>query len=265
MSPSHLRHLWAYRHYIGSAVALEIRARFARSRVAGFWLVAQPLIQVAIYATILSSVLQAKLPASGNKYSYAIYLLAGTSAWGLFSEVLNRSLNVFIEHANTLKKVVFPRICLPAIVVVSAGFNYLLLLAASLAGVVLLQGGVGWSMLALVPLTLLVAAFSAGLGLFLGTLNVFMRDIGQVMGVLLQLWFWFTPIVYPVSIVPQQFFSWMHLNPMLPVVQAYQNIFLFNQPPDWLSLVPTAVIAMLVLGLALATFRRAAPDMVDVL
>jgi lipopolysaccharide transport system permease protein len=265
MPPSYLRHLWAYRHYIGSAVLLEIKARFARSRLAGFWLVAQPLIQVAIYATILSSVLQAKLPESGHKYSYAIYLLAGTAAWGLFAEVLNRCLTMFIDHANTLKKVVFPRICLPAIVVVSAGFNYLLVMAASLVGVVLLKGGVGWSVLALLPLTLLVAAFSVGLGLFLGTLNVFMRDVGQVVGVLLQLWFWFTPLVYPLSIVPKEVVGWMHLNPMLPVVQAYQNIFLFDKVPDWLTLVPTAVVALLSLGLALVTFRRAAPDMVDVL
>jgi lipopolysaccharide transport system permease protein len=265
MTSSYLRNLWHYRHYIGSTVWLEVRLRFARSRVGGFWLVAQPLIQVAVYAVILSSVLQAKLPNTEGKYAYTLYLLAGMIAWSLFAEIFNRSLTVFIDHAGTLKKVVFPRICLPVIVVAGAGFNYLLLLGATLVAVPLLGGTLSWHALSLIPLTVLVMTFAAGLGLLFGTLNVFMRDIGQALGVLLQLWFWFTPVVYPLSIVPEQVAALMALNPMLPVVHAYQDLLVRNLVPDWYSLWPVVLVAATSLVLALITFRRAAPDMVDVL
>lgn len=265
MTSSYLHNLWRYRHYIASTVWMEIRLRFARSRVGGLWLVAQPLVQVAVYAIILSSVLQAKLPNTEGKYAYALYLLAGMIAWSLFAEIFNRSLTVFIDHAGTLKKVVFPRICLPAIVVAGAGFNYALLLSVTLVAVPLLGGVLSWHALSLIPLTALVMTFSAGLGLLFGTLNVFMRDIGQVIAVLLQLWFWFTPIVYPLSIVPDQVATLMAMNPMLPVVQAYQDLLVRDQLPDWSSLWPIVLVAATALLLALVMFRRAAPDMVDVL
>jgi lipopolysaccharide transport system permease protein len=117
----------------------------------------------------------------------------------------------------------------------------------------------------LLPLAALTVAFALGLGLMLGVLNVFLRDIAQVMTIMLQLWFWLTPIVYMPGILPGRFQAWIAINPMSPIVHAYQQAILVGQAPDLASLAWVAGLAALLLGAALLLFRRAAPDMVDVL
>ena len=109
--------LWDYRGFVFSSIRNEFSARFARSRLGGLWMIINPLAQVAIYALVLSNVLAAKLPGIDNKYAYALYLMAGMLAWSLFSEIISRCLTLFIDQGNLMKKMRFPRITLPVIVV----------------------------------------------------------------------------------------------------------------------------------------------------
>lgn len=262
---SYLKNIWSYRHFIETSVKNDFRNRFARSKIAGAWVVLQPLVQVAMFSLILSNVLAAKLPGVTSSYGYAIYLLAGMAAWGLFSEIVNRSMTVFIEHGNTLKKIVFPRICLPVIVASTALVNFTLFMLAVL-GVLLLTGvWPGFALLSIIPLTLLTVGFALSLGLFLGTLNVFMRDVGQVMQVMMQLWFWFTPVVYPSTIIPEKYQPLMKLNPMYAIVDGFHRIIVYGQQPRWNELLGITVFTLLMTGLALFMFKRAAPEMADVL
>ncbi len=259
------RALWRYRFFIASSVRNDLRARVARSHLGAAWMVLQPLAQVAIFSLVLSEVLAARLPGTTSKHAYAIYLMSGSLAWSLFSEITSRCLSIFVDNASLLKKIVFPRICLPLIVVGSALVNSLLLFIAMMA-IFLLMGHLPTvELLWLLPLVAVTVAFALGLGLLLGVLNVFVRDIGQVMVIVLQLWFWLTPIVYMPSIVPGQFQSWLAFNPMLPIVQAYQQVILYQQAPIGHGVFWVAGLALLLLGAALLLFRRAAPDMVDVL
>jgi lipopolysaccharide transport system permease protein len=259
------RALWRYRFFIVSSVRNDLRARVARSHLGAAWMVLQPLAQVAIFSLVLSEVLAARLPGTDHKNAYAIYLMAGSLAWSLFSEITSRCLTIFVDNASLLKKIVFPRICLPLIVVGSALVNNLLLFLAMLA-IFLLMGHLPTAeLLWLLPLTVVTVAFALGLGLLLGVLNVFVRDVGQVMAIVLQLWFWLTPIVYMPSIVPAQFRDAMAFNPMAPIVQAYQQVILYQQSPTGFGVWWVAGLSVLLLGAALLMFRRAAPDMVDVL
>jgi lipopolysaccharide transport system permease protein len=106
---------------------------------------------------------------------------------------------------------------------------------------------------------------SLGIGLILGVLNAFMRDIGQVVPVLLQFGFWLTPIVYMPAILPEAYRGWLAFNPMYHVVSAYQSVLLYGQPPLWAGIAIIAVVSVGLLGLALLLFRKAAPEMVDAL
>jgi lipopolysaccharide transport system permease protein len=261
------RALWRYRFFIVSSVKNDLRARVARSHLGAAWMVLQPLAQVAIFTLVLSEVLGARLPGIENKNAYAIYLMSGSLAWALFSEITSRCLTIFVDNAGLLKKIVFPRICLPLIVVGSALVNSALLFTAMLVIFLLMGHAPTIELLWLLPLTALTVAFALGLGLLLGVLNVFVRDVGQVMAIVLQLWFWLTPIVYMPSIVPAQFRQWMWLNPMAPVVEAYHQVILYQHSPFGmgLGLWWVAGASVLLLGAALLLFRRAAPDMVDVL
>ncbi len=259
------RSLWQYRHFVISSIRNELKSRFARSKLGGMWVIINPLSQVLIYALILSNVLAAKIPEIENKYSYAIYLIAGLLAWTLFSEIITRCLNLFIEQGNLMKKMSFPRITLPSIVVGSCLLNYILLFFAMLAIFALLGHQFSLIMLWLFPLTFILVTFALGIGLTLGVLNVFLRDIGQVVPIILQIWFWFTPIVYPESIIPEKYQHLMNINPMYPIVNSYHKILVYNETPQLQELAPISVIALTILLISLFLFRRASAEMVDVL
>jgi len=159
----------------------------------------------------------------------------------------------------------FPRICLPLIVSGSALINSLLLFVAILAIFALLGHYPGWHILWLPVLIVLNVMLGVGLGLLLGVFNVFIRDVGQVVPIVLQFWFWFTPIVYIPSAISERFKYWLNLNPMTPLVNAYQNILVLGARPKWLPLTGTAIFAIVSLIFALFFFRKAAPEMADIL
>ena len=229
-------------------------------------MVIHPLAQAAIFALVLAELMGAKLPGMVNdKFAYAIYLMSGMLAWALFSEVIGRCLTLFIDNGNILKKIAFPRMCLPLIVAGSVLLNNLLLFLAIIV-VFGFLGHVPGAQIAWVPVLMLVTlALALGIGLILGVLNVFIRDVGQVVPVVLQLGFWFTPIVYTPNILPEAFRSILRLNPMTPVVQSYQNAMLFNTAPDFAGLGWLVLVTIALLGVSLIMFRRASAEMVDVL
>ena len=160
--------IWHYRHFILSSIKNDLRSRFARSKLGALWMVLQPLAQVAIYALVLSRIMAAKLPGIDNRYAYVIYLMAGMIAWSLFAEVVTRSLTMFVDSGNLMKKMAFPRVCLPIIIGGSSLVNNLLLLVTAI-GVFLLIGHP--PTLAMLWLPLLIGvnlAFGLGIGLILG-------------------------------------------------------------------------------------------------
>ena len=257
------RDLWRYRHFILSSIRNDVISRFVRSKLGGLWMIINPLAQVAIYALILSNVLAAKLPGVGDKYAYTIYLMAGLLAFTLFSEIINRCLTLFVEQGNLMKKMSFPRITLPTIVVGSCLLNSILLFIAMLGIFASLGHQFNIAMLWLIPLTLIVVMIALGIGLILGVMNVFLRDIGQVVPIILQMLFWFTPIVYPITIIPEAYRHWMNFNPIYPLTDAYQQVLVYGNNPEWEGVLIIAAIGLLLAGVSLFMFRRASAEMVD--
>lgn len=258
-----LRSAWLYRYFIVTSIKTELRTRFIRSRLGGFWMILNPLAQVFLFAFVLSAVMSAKLPGIDNRYAYAIYLMAGTLGWSLFVEIVNKCVMVFVDNANILKKLVFPKIALPLIVTGGALINNILLLLAILIIFGVLGHRPGVAIIWLPLLMILTIAGAVGVGLTLGVLNVFIRDIGHMIPVLLQFLFWFTPIAYMVNIVPEQYRGYLMLNPLIPIITAYQDVLLYNRAPNWVDLGIVALVAIALLALALFVFRKASPELVD--
>lgn len=258
-----LKGLWEYRGFIITSIRNEFIARFARSKLGGLWMIIHPLSQVAIYALILSNILAAKLPGIDNKYAYALYLMSGILAWNLFSEIVSRCLNLFIEQGNIMKKMRFPRIALPVIVVGSCLLNNLLLFVAVLVVFAALGQIPNLEMFWLLPLTIAVTLLAVGLGLVLGVANVFVRDVGQVVPIILQVWFWFTPIVYSANILPKYLHGTMEINPMFSIVNAYHDVLVYQVSPNLNEIAIPVIVAFTLMLLGLFMFRRAAPEMVD--
>lgn len=254
---------WRYRFFIFTSVKTELRSKFIRSRLGGLWMILNPLAQVVIFAFVLSAVLSAKLPGITNRYAYAIYLMAGTLGWSLFSEIVTRCVTLFVDNGNILKKLAFPKIALPCIVTGSALVNNTLLLAAILVIFGLLGHIPGVAIVWLPLLMVITVALALGIGLGLGVLNVFMRDIGQIVPVVMQFLYWLTPVVYMANIIPVRFHGWLFFNPLIPIITAYQNVLLYNRPPDWAGLLNTTIVAVVLLVVSLVLFRKASPEMVD--
>lgn len=258
--------LWRYRSFIGTSIINEFKIRFARSKLGGFWMILQPLSQVLIYAIILSALMTTKLPQVDNRYGYALYLLSGTLAWTLFSEIVTRCLNLFIEKANLLKKMQFPHVTLPFVVLGSSLLNNLMLLVAILVIFAALGHYPSFNFLLWLPCLTIVNAFLAlGIGLILGVLNVFIRDLTHIVPILLQLLFWATPIVYPITIIPEHLRILIRYNPLTSMVTEYQQLFLTYQSPVMTQFLQLLAISGIFVCIGAFVFKRANREMVDVL
>ena len=260
-----MRSLWNYRQFISSSIGNEFRARFSRSALGGAWMILNPLAQVAIYAFILSNVISAKLPDTDSKYAYAAYLMAGLLAWALFSEIITRCLTLFIEFGNLMKKMRFPRGTLPLIVVGSNLLTNMFLFAAMIAIFLSLGHEFTLQILWLAPLMMLLTCFSLAIGLIFGILNVFVRDVGHIIPIALQIWFWLTPIVYPLSIIPAEYHRWLRCNPMYHFSNAYQDVLLYGRAPQLEGILIISGITIVLMLMSFVLFRKANAEMVDVL
>lgn len=255
--------LWAYRGFVIGSVGREFQSKYRNSILGAAWTILNPLAMITVYTVIFSSVMRAKLPGIDDAFAYSIYLCSGILTWGLFAEIAGRGQNVFLENANLLKKLSFPRLCLPLIVVLNAMLNFGIIFGLFLLFLLLTGRLPGLPLLGIIPVLILQIAFSIGLGTTLGVLNVFFRDIGHFFGIILQFWFWFTPIVYPLSIIPEHFHGLLMFNPMAPMISAYQNILVYGRWPDWQSLLPMVLLSLLLCVLAIRLFRKRSGEMVD--
>jgi lipopolysaccharide transport system permease protein len=256
--------LWQYRSFIFGSIKREFQSKYKNSILGIGWAVINPLAMIVVYTVIFSQVMKARLPGVDSTFAYSIYLCAGVLTWGLFAEIVGRAQTVFIENANLLKKLSFPRLCLPVIVVASALLNFAVIFSLFTLFLVMSGSFPGVTYLALIPLLMLQIAFSIGLGITLGVLNVFFRDVGQLFGVILQFWFWLTPIVYPANILPEMIGRHLMLwNPMAPIIAAYQSILVSGKWPEWGTLTIPLVISVLLCIMALRVFRRRSGEMVD--
>jgi lipopolysaccharide transport system permease protein len=257
------RGLYAYRGFILGSVKREFQAKYRNSSLGAAWAIINPLSMIVVYTVIFSQIMRAKLPGVETAFGYSIYLCAGILTWGLFSEITVRAQNVFLENAGLIKKISFPRISLPVIVVLSALLNFSIVFLLFSFFLLLSGNFPGLVYLAILPVLALQVLFSVGLGMTLAVLNVFFRDVGQMFNILLQFWFWLTPIVYPIEIVPASIQPLLVLNPMVALVQAYQGILVAGKWPQWSALGPVAVIAVGLCVTGLHLFRKHAGEIVD--
>ena len=244
-------------------VSRDFRARYLGSVLGATWAVVNPLAQILVYTLVFSQVMRARLPNSEDPLAYSLYLCAGMLTWGYFVEVLLRCQAVFLDQANMLKKVSFPRVALPVYAFLSASVNFSIIWGLFLGFLLVTGRWPGWPLVAIVPLLLVQQVFALGLGLILGVTNVFFRDVAQAIGVALQFWFWLTPIVYPLSAVPERARELIAWNPLYPLIASYQRVVVEHAWPLWNQLWLVGALAIAVVVLAEVVFRHLSGAMVD--
>lgn len=243
----------------------ELRGKFKRSTLGWLWSVINPLANIAIYTVIFGVVLKVVPPVgdpSGLEV-YGFFLVCGLLPWTFLANSLNGAASSIVGNEGLVKKVYFPRSVLPASSTLAWLANYGVELAA--LGVVLLVAGnmvLPWFPLLLVLITLQLG-FVLGLGLLLSAANAYFRDVQHFLGIALNIWFYLTPILYPIDIVPERGQVFLELNPMTTFVEAYRDLLYHLRWPSistWFQLVAIAGVS---LAIGITAFRKLEPGLAE--
>jgi ABC-type polysaccharide/polyol phosphate export permease len=262
---SPFRLLVVHRSTIAAFVRRDIHGRYVTSVLGLSWAVIQPLTLLALYTFVFSYVLKIRLGGTESTKSFALYLFCGMLPWIAFSEGVMRSANVILEHTHLIKKVVFPSEILPAFAVISALVMEGVGLVVLLIAVQLFYEGLNWRLFVLPVFVVLQVMLTMGLAWFVASLNVFLRDVGQVLGLGMTLWMFMTPIFYPAEAIPARAHLVLTLNPMYHVVQSYRDLILERQLPGMEHFAILAAMAFTAFVGGHWFFRRSKNAFVEVL
>lgn len=254
-----LSDLWQYRDLFFILTLRDIKVRYKQTFLGVLWVVIQPLLMMLVFTLFFGKL--AKIPSDG--IPYPLFAYAGLLPWTFFSNALNSSGNSLVGNSSLITKVYFPRMIIP-IAAVGAG---LLDFAISFALLVLLMFyyGVGFSpnILLLPILALLTALLAIGLGMWMSALNVKYRDIRYALPFLIQLWLFATPVIYPSSLIPENW-RWLYrLNPLTGLIEGYRSA-IFGKPFDFAGLGISIFIILIVLIYSAYTFRQMERSFADI-
>jgi lipopolysaccharide transport system permease protein len=253
--------LFEYRDLILTLSIHRLKVRYNQSVLGWAWAVLQPLSLMLIYTVIFSVV--TKIPS--DKVPYALFVYTALLPWTYFSTIVTTAATSLVRHTQLITKVYFPREILPITYIVIGLFDFLV--AVVLLGMMMLYYRVHptWNALYLLPIWLIVTALGTALALVFSALEVRFRDIGLAMPLLMQLWMFATPVVYPLSAVPERLRGYYILNPLVGVVENFRRVLIQNQGPDLVSLRTAAVVALIALPTAYLFFKQREASMADII
>jgi lipopolysaccharide transport system permease protein len=260
-----LQSVWANRGLIRVMVRRDILGRYRGSFAGAFWTVINPLLLMLTYFFVFGMVLRTRFGPSGSRSEFALYFLAGMLPWLAFSEALGRAPVVMLEHRNFVKKLVFAVETLPVNLVVAGLVSEAFAVALYCVFLWVVRGSVPGALVWLPMLILPQVLLTAGLVWFLAALGVFMRDLGQIMGFVLTMWFFITPICYPEASLPPSATLVLSKNPLFVLVRGYRDIFLENRMPALGPVWKLWLVAVVVFVLGHAWFYRLRKSFADLL
>jgi lipopolysaccharide transport system permease protein len=258
--------LWKNKDLIRQFIKREVAARYKGSYLGIFWSFLNPLFMLAVYTFVFSIVFEAKWETgTGGRMQFALLLFCGLTTFNIFAECLNRAPGLIVGNVNYVKKVIFPLEILPVVMLgsalVQAGISLGLLLVTSLLSTWTIHWTIIFLPLVLLPLMLLCL----GLGWFFASLGTFLRDIGHVVGILVQVLMFMTPIFYPISKIPERLRWIFYLSPINYVVEDMRSIFIWGQMPNWSWLLIGTILSGIIAILGYAWFQKTRGGFADVL
>lgn len=242
--------LYDYRELLKTSVKKDVGGKYKHSFLGVLWSFVNPLLQIIVYAIIFPLIMRS------NIEYYVVFMVCGLIPWNYFSTVINRASFTMIENGNILKKVYFPREILPLSVVTSETITFLI---SSIIIVGFVLGyGLGITInIVFYPILLFVQfVLLLGISLFVSSITVYFRDLQHFIGVLLQLFFYATPIVYAVESIPENFQWILKYNPMTYIIEGYRDIFYYQTMPEIGTLLIVLVIGILLCVTGYIVFNK---------
>lgn len=261
-----LKTFFQQRALIGQLVKREIAGRYRGSFLGVFWSFLNPLLMLTIYTFVFGVVFKSRWrPEATDHMEFAVVMFAGVMLHSLIAECINRAPTLIVSNVNFVKKVVFPLEIFAWVSVGAAIFHTAIAMIILLIAIVIWQGHLMLSVL-LVPVLLIpFALLTVGLVWFVSSLGVFLRDIGQLMGIISSLLMFMAPIFYPLHSVPAGLAPFLYLNPLTFIVEQVRNVAIWGNPVDWLGWGIYCIISYLIAWLGLMWFQRMRGGFADVL
>ncbi len=260
-----LHKIYVQRGLIRNFVVRDLRQRYIGSLMGFFWSVIHPIVLLVSYTFVFQTIFHVRpLPETGTT-SFPLFLFCSILPWLFFQDTLQRSSTILIDNANLVTKTIFPTEILPLSVLLAGVVNHLIGFAI-LLGILLFTGGSISPLILFVPVYFFVLMlFTLGLAWMVASLNVFVRDIAQVLSVILTFWFWFTPIFYTSSQFPRRYLFIVQWNPLAHIVIAYRDCLLQMRVPNLPNLGLLTLVSAAVFAGGGMFFRQIKREFVDVL
>ena len=249
--PLNLRDLWACRELLYFLMWRDIKVRYKQTVLGAAWALIQPLVTMIIFTYFFGKL--AKLPTDG--VPYPIFFYTGLLLWTFFSNGVTSGANSLIGNSNLITKVYFPRLIIPSAAVGAGLLDFAIASVLLIGLLVYYDFPVTWGYLMLLPLIALTTLLALGVGIWFSALNVKYRDVRYALPFLIQIWLFVSPIIYPSSLVPEEWRWAMALNPVAGVVEAFRAS-LFGRPFRWVTLAYSCAFTLVMLAYASYAFRR---------
>lgn len=256
-----LDELWRYRELFYFLVWRDIKVRYKQTLLGVVWVVIQPFAAMVIFTVFFGKL--AKMPSEG--VPYAIFSYAALVPWTYFSSAVGRSGNSLIHNMNLITKVYFPRIALVVSSTVSGLIDYGVSFVVLLGLMQYFGIQLGWKILLVPLLTIVLVILSLGIGMILSSLNVKYRDIGHIIPFMMQLLLFVSPIIYPISMIPERYRGLASLNPLCGIINGFRSAILPSHQVNWQELSVSLAITMLLLVIGLIYFRNTERDFADII
>jgi lipopolysaccharide transport system permease protein len=224
---------WRNRNLIRTLVRRDILSRYSGSFGGAFWTIINPLLLMLTYLFVFGAVLRSRIPNDPSPVSFALYLLCGMLPWLAFSEAAGRAPGILLEHRNFIKKLLFPVEILPVNLAVTGLVTEFFGLVLFFLALFVFRGRLPLTAFYIPLIAIPQFLFTAGVCWFLAALGAFVRDLAQINGFLLTVWFFITPICYPEQSMPAAAVTLLDKNPFYIFVHAYRNVLLDGVTPDW--------------------------------
>jgi lipopolysaccharide transport system permease protein len=261
-----VRSIWGNRNLIRTLVRRDVLSRYSGSFGGALWTVLNPLMLMFTYFFVFGLVLKSRFGNDSSRSGYAVYFLAGMLPWLAFSEAVGRAPFIMVEHRNFIKKLVFPVETLPVNLVASGMITEFFGIVLFALALLTVRGHVPVTVLYLPALVIPQILLTAGICWFLAALGVFVRDLAQINGYLLTIWFFITPICYPesnLSSLPHAALAILTKNPIYVLVRGYRSILLESKAPDWASLGWLSAVSLAVFFFGHAWFYKLRKSFAD--
>jgi lipopolysaccharide transport system permease protein len=261
-----LASLWRNRELIKASAKREVLGRYRGSFLGLLWSFFNPLFMLAVYTFIFSVVFRARWNVdSDSKTEFALVLFAGLIVFNLFGESINRAPSLVLNNPNYVKKVVFPLEILPVVTLLSALFHGMISLGVWLLAYLMFFGLPHATALYLPLIILPFLLLVMGLSWALASLGVFLRDVSQIIGTIITVLMFMSPIFYPVTALPEEFRQWLYFNPLTPIVEQVRDVLYWGKLPNFSVLGVYALVSAIIAWLGFACFQKTRKGFADVL